>query len=438
VAARRDPLGFFTRLAAAWGDIVRVRIGLLPMHLVSDPELIREVLVIRHRDFHKGLGLQRARHLLGDGLLTSEDELHRRQRHLVQPAFHHQRIEGYAAAMTECASRTSARWRRLVADATVDVRIDAHAEMLRLTLAIVGRTLFARDIEERAGSIGRALEASLTLFQRLGTMPFAELLERLPLPGNLRFRAARRALDELVYEMIHERRASGEDRGDLLSMLLLAADDETGAGMSDVQLRDEVMTLFLAGHETTADALAWGWLLLSQDPAIESRLHEELAAVLGGRTATAGDVPRLPYTRAVVAESLRLYPPAWIIGRRAVAPTVVGGYAIAAGSIVLVSPWVVHHDPRWWPEPERFEPSRWLDGSEAARPRFAFFPFGGGPRICIGEQFAWTEAVLVLATLARDWRLRPAPDLRVGLRPSITLRPRWGLPMLLEPQAAIA
>lgn len=421
---------------------MQVRIGMLPVHLVSDPEHIREVLAVRHRDFHKGVGLQRARAIVGNGLLTSEDELHRRQRRLIQPAFHHQRIEEYAATMVACAGRTSERWHGLAggptARAAAPPRIDAHAEMMRLTLTIVARTLFGFDVEDRAAAIGRAMEACLALFQRIGTMPLAGVLEWLPLPGTIRYHRARRKLNAIVYDMIHERQAAAADSGDLISMLLRAVDDETGARMSDTQLRDEVITLFLAGHETTADALAWSWLLLAQHPAVEARLHEELASVLGARPATAADVPRLRYTRAIVAETLRLYPPAWIIGRRAIRDTEIGGYAIPAGAIVLVSPWVVHHDARWFAQPCRFEPERWLDGSEARRPRFSFFPFGGGPRICIGEQFAWTEAVLALATLARRWRLRPAPDLRVGLQPSITLRPRWGLSMLLEPSGAVA
>jgi cytochrome P450 len=412
------------------------------MHLVSDPELIREALVVRHRDFHKGVGLQRARALIGDGLLTSEDELHRRQRRLIQPAFHHQRIEEYTTAMVACAARTDARWHDLAAGSSrasaAGAGIDAHAEMMRLTLMIVGRTLFDFDVEDRAAAIGRAMEACLALFQRIGTMPFADLLEWLPLPGNFRYHKGRRELNAIVYGMIRERQAGAAGRGDLISMLLRAVDDETGARMTEMQVRDEVITLFLAGHETTADALAWSWLLLAQHPAVEARLHEEVATVLGDRLATAADVARLAYTRAVVAEALRLYPPAWIIGRRAIVDTEIGGYTVPTGSIVLASPWVVHHDARWFAEPERFEPDRWLDGSEATRPRLSFFPFGAGPRICIGEQFAWTEAVLVLATLARRWRLRPAPNLRVGLRPSITLRPRWGLSMLLEPRAAVA
>jgi cytochrome P450 len=308
--------------------------------------------------------------------------------------------------------------------------------MNRLTLAIAGKTLYGADVAAEADEIGGALTTALEAFKRL-TNPLGPLLDRLPLPTTLRVRRASERLDATIYRMIDVRRRSGEDRGDLLSMLLAARDDEgDGGGMTDRQLRDEALTLFLAGHETTANALAWTWHLLAHHPDAEARLHAELDAVLAGRLPAADDLPRLPYTRAVLAESMRLYPPAWTIGREPLEEFEAGGYRIRAGSVVLVSPWITHRDPRWWTEPGRFDPERWTPEREAEQPRFAYFPFGGGPRKCIGEGFAWTEGILVLATLAQRWRLRHAPGTQVGRQPLITLRPT-GLEMVAEPRQAV-
>jgi cytochrome P450 len=271
----------------------------------------------------------------------------------------------------------------------------------------------------------------MELFRSFTTLPFAPLLERLPLPSTWRFLRARERLDATIYGLIKAQRIAGEDRGDLLSMLLMAQDDEGGGGMSDRQVRDEAMTLFLAGHETTSNALTWTWYLLSQNPEVETRLHAELDQVLGSRRAGGEDMPRLVYTWQVLAESMRLYPPAWVIGRRAIEDYEVAGYRIPKDSIVLASQWVTHRDARFFPEPDRFDPERWTDVARAARPRFAYFPFGGGSRICIGEQFAWLEGVLVLATLARCWCPRLSQGQTVALQPTITLRPRGGMNMFL-------
>lgn len=265
-------------------------------------------------------------------------------------------------------------------------------------------------------------------------MPFAEQLEYLPLPMIRRFGQARRRLDATIARMIVERRATG-DRGDLLSMLLLAQDAGDGPGMSDVQVRDEAMTLFLAGHETTANALTWAWYLLSQSPDVEARFHDEIDRVLQGRLPMVDDLPQLVYTRMLMSESLRLYPPAWTIGRRALGDYHVGGYVIPAGSIVLMSQWVMHRDPRYYPDPKRFDPCRWTPEAQAERPKFAYFPFGGGSRLCVGESFAWMESILLLATLAQRWRLRLAPGQQVAAQPSITLRPRYGMRMVIERRA---
>jgi cytochrome P450 len=426
----------FERTARRYGDVALLRLGGNRVYLLNHPDFVRDVLVQEHRRFHKGRGLELARLLLGEGLLTSEEEFHRRQRRLAQPAFHHQRIAAYAAAMVRQAEQVSQRWDALAGRTDAPLVVDLHEEMMRLTLAIVAETLFGANLQGEAPEIGRAIGTSMELFRNFLSLPFAPLLQRLPLPSTRRFLKARARLDATIFRLIAERRAAGEDRGDLLSMLLLAQDEEGTGGMTDQQLRDEAMTLFLAGHETTANALTWTWYFLSRHPEIEARLHAELDAVLGTRIAAAADVPRLTYTSAVLAESMRLHPPAWVIGRRAVADYEVAGYRIPPGSYVLVSQWVMHRDPRFWPDPERFDPERWTEAARATRPRFAYFPFGAGPRICIGEQFAWTEGVLVLAVLARRWRGRLDPGHRIALQPSITLRPAGGMRMVLERRTA--
>ena len=419
------PLAFLPALAREYGDVAVFHVGEQPVALVSDPELIRDIFVTHAKQFHKGRGLERAKILLGEGLLTSEEEFHLRQRRLAQPAFHKARVAMYGQTMAQYAERHSARWRD---GATVDI----SREMATYTLAVVGKTLFDADIEVQANEIGEALTASIAAFN-LSVLPFGELLLRIPFPAVRRFRKGREHLDATIYRMIEERRASGEDRGDLLSMLLLAHDTEgDGTGMSDLQLRDEAMTLLLAGHETTANQLTWTFYLLSQYPEVEARLHAELDA-LGDEPLGADDVARLPYTRAVIAESMRLYPPAWIVGRRTLNEYQLGEYTIPARAYVLMSQWIVHRDPRWWDEAEIFRPERWLPGGSAldsARPKFSYFPFGAGTRVCIGEQFAWMEGMLALATFARRWKLRLAEGHRVVPQPIVTLRSRYGMPMV--------
>ena len=426
LAFRRDPLGTLESLARRHGDVAGMRFGPRRVTLLSDPERVREVLVTRHREFIKSYALQRARVLLGGGLLTSEEPLHLRQRRLAQPAFHRERIAAYAADMTAYAARMAEEeWRD-------GAEVDVAREMNRLTLAIAGKTLFGAEVAGEAEEIARALTDALGLYKRL-TNPLGPLLDRLPTPGTLRMRRARARLDATIYRIIAERRRTGEDRGDLLSMLLLAQDTEgDGGGMSDLQLRDEALTIFLAGHETTANALAWTWHLLAGNPQAEAALHAELDRVLAGRLPTVDDLPALPYTRAVLAESMRVMPPAYVVGRQPLRDMEIGGFRVEEGSIVLMSPWVIQRDPRWWPDPLRFDPARWTPEMEAALPKFAYFPFGGGPRKCIGEGFAWTEEILVLATLAARWRVRPVPGHPVEPEPMITLRPRHGIRAVLE------
>jgi cytochrome P450 len=334
-------------------------------------------------------------------------------------------MASYGEVMTSYAARAAERWH----DAET---LDISHEMMRLTLAIVGKTLFDADVESEADEIGAALTAVMELFDML-LMPFSELLEKLPLPQVRRFKKAKQRLDSTIYRIIAERRRSGEDRGDLLSMLLTARDEEGDGGqMSDEQVRDEVMTIFLAGHETTANALTWTWYLLSQNPEVEAKLHDELDAVLGDRRPTVEDVPRLRYTEMIMAESMRMYPPAWAIGRLALVDHEVGGYTIPAKALVLMSPYVTHRDPRFFAEPGRFDPERWTPEAKESRPAFSYFPFGGGPRRCIGEGFAWMEGILLISTLAQRWRMRLVPDHKVETLPVITLRPKHGMKMTVE------
>ncbi|NOT61718.1 MAG: cytochrome P450 [Acidobacteria bacterium] len=420
-----ERLFFFLDLARDYGDVAGFRVGKQSIVLLNHPDYIRDVLVTHHKNFMKGEGLQRAKVLLGEGLLTSEGEFHLRQRRLAQPAFHRQRIAEYAETMIAYAERQAARWQP-------NEERDVAREMMHLTLAIAGKTLFDADVEGEADEIGEALSYAMKMFDRF-TLPFSKWLERLPLPANRRMQQARERLDATIYRMIAERRRSDNQHQDLLSLLMAARDEEgDGTGMTDVQLRDEAMTIFLAGHETTANALAWTWYLLAQHPDVERRFHAELDEVLAGRAVTPADYPRLRYTEMVLAEAMRLYPPAWIIGRRALNDYQVGGYQIPAGTILIMSQFVTHHDARWFPDPYAFQPERWTPEAKEARPKFSYFPFGGGNRVCIGEQFAWMEGVLVLAALGQRWRMRLLSEQPVKMKASVTLRPAGGLPMRLE------
>jgi cytochrome P450 len=425
----RDPLAFFTNLARTYGDLVYVHTAGERLFLVNHPQYIRDILVTHQHKFMKGRGLVRSKRVLGEGLLTSEGLVHVRQRRLMQPAFHRDRIASYASTMTEYAGRVWNLW----ADG---VTIDAAQEMTRLTLAVVGKTLFDADVESQAREVGAALTSVMESFWML-MLPFVDVLERLPIPGFRRIQAARARLDAIIYRMIAERRRSPRDRGDLLSMLLMARDEEQvqgpgGGGMTDQQVRDEAMTIFLAGHETTANALAWTWYLLSGSPGAEAKLHEEIDRVLGGRLPTFEDIPLLPYVEKVVTESMRLYPPAWIIGRRALEAYPIGDYIVPARAIVLVSPYIMHRDARYFSDPGRFSPDRWTPELRASLPPYVYFPFGAGARRCIGESFAWMELVLVLSTIAQRWRLRLVPGHPVVPQPVVTLRLRHGLKMTVH------
>ncbi len=413
----RRPTEWLQQIARDYGDIAHVRVGPRHVYVLSHPDYVKEMLVTNSAALAKGKLMSGARRVLGEGLLTSGGERHQRQRRATAPAFHRERIEHYMAAMVECAARLASGWRD---GATLDI----HKEMMRLTLAIAGRALFSAALEEDGG-----LQDALNTFVRmspLALVPFFELLAKLPVSPMRRIETALRQLDQTVYRLIREHRE--RPRGDLLSMLLAAY----GSTISERELRDECVAMIFAGYETTSNALAWTWYLLSQNPDAEAKLHRELDSVLGGRVPTAADIPSLRYTEMVLAEAVRMYPPGWAIGRRAVAPARIAGYHIPKGSLVITSQWVIHHDPRWYPHPDRFDPERWTEAARQSRPTFSYFPFGAGPRQCIGEDFAWTEAMLVIATIARQWRLRLVPGHPVEMQPVVTLRPKHGMRMTVE------
>jgi cytochrome P450 len=358
---------------------------------------------------------------------VSEGDEHMRQRRLIQPAFHRGRIAGYAQVMAEKARDwTGARH--------AGEEIDLAVEMNRLTLAVVAATLFGSEVEAEAGDVAASLTAIIENFNRM-LLPFWSVMRRLPTPRNLRLLRAHRTLDATIYRLISERRRDGSDHGDLLSMLLAAEDAENPQKrLTDVEVRDQAMTLFLAGHETTANALAWTWHLLSQHEKVRLQMKAEIDAALGPeRLPGLDDVARLPFTTAVLSEAMRIYPPVWVVGRRALEDVMIGEYEVSRRTIVIMSQFLVHRDARWWPEPMEFRPERWLDeAAKAARPKFAYFPFGGGARVCIGDAFAWTEGVLLLAVMARQWRFEARTNGVVEMNPTVTLRPKDGLPMTVR------
>ncbi|MCL5999799.1 MAG: cytochrome P450 [Chloroflexi bacterium] len=426
---RQDPLAFLLNLAQTYGDIVHFRFGPAHTYLVSHPDYVHQVLVEDADQFYKTRQLKRILGpSLGNGLLINDGESWRRQRRLVQPAFHMKRIEAYGKVMVAYAQRTLAGWQP-------GQTREIHHDMMELTLGVVAKTLFGADVSDRANHIGAAITTGLEVtnaqFSRLINPP-----QWVPTHDNRRGKQALRTIDEVVMGFIRARRASGEDRGDLLSMLLLAVDEDGTGQMSDKQARDEAMTLFIAGHETTANALTWAWYLLSQHPQAEAKLHEELASVLGGRDPAMQDLPRLPYTEAVIKETMRLYPPAWTTTRETIAPVTIGGYTIPTRRIVFISPYVSHRDARYFESPGEFCPERWADHFEKRLPKGAFIPFGAGPRVCIGNTFALMEARLVLATIAQHYRLALAPGQDVTAEPLVTLRPRGGIKMVLHDRAA--
>lgn len=428
---RSDPLGLYMRGANTYGDVVRYRMGPMIIHLLTKPEYVKHVLQDRAADYPKGPMYEILEPALGKGLLTSSGEFWRQQRKLAQPAFHRQRLIGFSQTMVAQTEAMLERWKKDALGSQLTQPMDAAQEMMRLTLGIVGLTLFSRDVSGDADAVGAALTRVIHVANErlLSLIPG---LYQLPTPKRRRFEKDLAVLDRVVFDMIEDRRKNPTDRGDLLSMFMAVKDEDNGTQMTDRQLRDEAMTIFLAGHETTAANLAWTFYLLSKHPTVAARLDAELREVLGGRSPTFEDLPRLAYTERVIQESMRLFPPAWIVARQAAKDDVIGGYHIPKNSYVVLSSYVTHRNRQQWQNPEGFDPDRFEDAAEASRHKYAYFPFGGGPRICIGNAFAMMEATLVLATIAQRVRLDVVPGAPIVPDALITLRPKYGVPVTLH------
>jgi cytochrome P450 len=417
-------LAFYMQIAREYGDVVAFRLGPKKLVLLNHPEFIEQVLVTENRNFIKHYAFRLLRPTLGNGLVISEGDFWLRQRRLMQPAFSRQRIESFAPVIVDYTTRMLETWR---SGSTRDL----HADMMKLAMSIVTKTLLDVDTGDRATAVGRSVDVIMQDFSHRFQSAFPPPFW-LPVPRNLHLKRHVRRLDAVIHDIIGQRRADHKDRGDLLSMLVHARDEADNTGMTDRQLRDEVMTLFLAGHETTASALAWTWYLLATHPDVESKLMAELETVLGGRLPTADDVPRLAYTEQVIHETLRLYPPAYVFGRQPLEDCTIGGYRIAKGTSILIPPYVTQRDPRFFDRPDEFDPDRWKDGLFKRLPKYTYYPFGGGPRVCIGNSFAMLEAMLIVATVVPRFQFELAAEPPVVPWPSITLRTRHGIHMVVR------
>jgi cytochrome P450 len=426
-----EPIPLFEHLHNTFGPIAHYRFMGTTIVFVNDPEYINEILVTQVGSFVRERTLKRMKILLGEGLITSDDPIHVQQRRIVAPAFHRQRISGYADQIVSSAAETAARW-------TAGQKIDIADQMMQLSLHIVARTLFDSEVTADVLAVRDEVNTIMGLYNFLVAFPRLESVLHWPIPGVMKFRRSRAKLDAVIATMIASRRSLTrsqlEHRGDLLSMLMAARDEDgSGKGMNDTQVRDELLTIFLAGYETVANALTWTWYLLSQNPAASAKMYAEVDAVLGTSTATVDHFPRLRYTEQVFAESMRLYPPAWAMGRQSTVPIELGPYRFPPDTHFFFSQYIMHRSPEYWPDPLSFRPERHTPEARATRPRFVYFPFGGGRRQCIGEGFAWMEGVLSLATIAQRWRLTFLPDYPVIPQAKITLRPKHPLRMLPHP-----
>lgn len=420
--AWEDPLGMMSRGVRDHGEIVGFRFAHLRYVVVADPEGIKHVLVTNHKNYTKSRNYAGLKVVLGEGLLTAEGEKWRKHRRLAQPAFHKERLAGFAGAMAACTGDMLARWE----DGVV---LDAHEEMMRLTFRIVGKTLMSTELDGDAKAIGDALGVALR-WANEHVESIVRLPPWVPTPNNLRFKKAKKVIDDLVHRIIADRRASGARHDDLLAMLMEARDEDSGEGLSDVELKHELVTLVLAGHETTANALSFALWLLAKHPEVARTLEREVDAALGGREPALSDLPRMPYVVQVIEEAMRLYPPAWCFEREAIEDDVVCGHHVAKGTVIGMPPFVTHRLPRLWKDPEAFDPSRFAKGA-AERHKYAYVPFGGGPRVCIGNAFAMMEMQIILAAIVQRFRVAPVAGFELELDPSITLRPKGGLPLAI-------
>lgn len=424
---KRDTLGTFLALWRAHGDLVCFR-GLWTTFVLSDPKHIEHVLQTNSRNYRKGRSFKEIRRSTGNGLFASDGEVWLRQRRLAQPAFHRTRIAAFAKIMTDSASEMLERWQP---SASRGEAIDIGAEMLRLTLGIVGKALFSRDLSDEADTMNGAFEI-IRKYTTDRVMSVFKFPASFPTPQNRRFRQAVAAAERIVYDLIAERRRGEGNPDDLLSLLMAARDEETGESLSDRELRDQALTIIGAGYETTTQALAWTWYLLAKHPETEEKLRAEISETLGGRAVTAEDVPRLKYTLMVFQEAMRLYPPAWALARAAINEDEIGGYRVPAGSEILLMTYITHRHPKYWEKPEEFYPEHFLPEKQSARPKFAYYPFGAGPRQCIGNNFALMEAQIIIATVMQKYRLRLAVEGEIEPEPSLSLRPSRSVKMILQ------
>jgi len=418
-----NPILLFQHLTEKYGDIAHYKIGWNHIVFLNHPDYIREVLVVQNDNFVKERTVRRSKMLLGEGMITAEGGQHRSQRQVAQPAFHRQRIPEYADVMVREAARMRNSWRD-------GQERDIARDMMHLTLNVVAETLFATDLRDEVHELADAINRIMGLYNFLVMLPAAEWLVHVRPPGLAAFVRARKRIDAVVHRMIEGHRHRQSDGRSLLDLMLSASPDRSPK--SEKSLRDQVITIFLAGYETVANALSWTWYLLSQNPGAETRLHQEIDRELQGRLPTYDDIPRLRHVEMVLAESMRLYPPAWAMGRQALSDFQLGEFFLPAKTTVLMSQFVMHRDPRFFPDPLRFDPERFTPEAKARRTKFTYFPFGAGFRQCVGESFAWMEGVLVLATLAQKCKLKLVPGHRVEPEPLITLRPKYGMRMQVD------
>lgn len=420
---KKNPPIYLQHLAKTYGDICRFRLGKHPCFLFSHPDAIREILVTQAKNLGRSMGYEWMKAFLGEGLLTSSGTVHQRRRRLAQPAFRNSRIEAYAPYMVTTTQKWIGAWR-------YGDTVDIHQEMMRLALTIIGQAMFHENLAKLVVEIGEAVDVFMRYWQS-NFSPFAKILHALPLSLNREFEEAKSMFYSRMESIVQNHRELGKDEGDFLSMLLLATDEEGSAALTNREIVEELITITIAGHETTANALSWAWYLLASHRHVAARLEEEVEQVLNGRAPGVQDLEQLPYATAVFKETMRLYPPAWSVGRRAISPIVLADVEVPVGSMIYMSQYVVHRDPRWWPDPDRFEPDRWLAEDQSARPKYSYFPFGAGKHMCIGERFAMLEGILLMALIAQKWRFELVPQQVVTAEAFITLRPKSGIKVKL-------